>query len=65
MKYFTTMKKFCLWLLCIIISSGVYAQNADSVKVTPKPQPLTQIQRDSILMSIESNVESLAKEAAD
>lgn len=61
----TTMKKICLLLLCIVISNGVYAQNIDSVKVTPKPHPLTQNQRDSLLMSIESNVEYLAKEAAD
>ena len=33
--------------------------------MTPKPHPLTQIQRDSLLISIESNVEYLAKEAAD
>lgn len=59
------MKRFILLVVVLCSVVGTYAQNADSVKVTPKPQPLTQIQHDSILMSIESNVESLAKEAAD
>lgn len=59
------MKRFILLVVVLCSVVGTYAQNADSVKVAPKPQPLTQIQRDSILMSIESNVESLAKEAAD
>lgn len=59
------MKRFILLVVVLCSVVGTYAQNADSVKVTPKPQPLTQIQRDSLLMSIESNVEYLAKEAAD
>lgn len=59
------MKRFILLVVVLCSVVGTYAQNADSVKVTPKPQPLTQIQRDSLLMSIESNVKYLAKEAAD
>ena len=38
----------------------VFAQSMDTIKVTPKPQPLTQVQRDSLLMSISKSADIVA-----
>ena len=47
-------------LLCVLLVLGwmslVYAQTPDSVAVKPKQKPLTQIQRDSLLMSIQKDI---------
>lgn len=57
------MKKICLIFISIIAVLNVNGQTPDSVKVATKP--LTDIQRDSLLTSIEQNVRIIADETTD
>lgn len=56
------MIKFCCIIVCLICSLNVYGQNADSINVA---KPLTDLQRDSILINIKENIELLTKHTID
>ena len=56
------MKKISLLIILIFSAVCGFAQTSDSIKVEAKPQPkpLTQIQRDSLLIDIEDHLEYIA-----
>ncbi len=58
------MNKIYLIFLFLTMTLGVYGQNSDSLRVVTK-QPLTDIQRDSLLTNIQQNVRIIADNAAD
>lgn len=55
------MKKLSFIVFFLIGSLYIYGQSSDSLKVAVKP--LTEIQRDSLLISIEKNFSDIAHDA--
>ena len=54
------MKRVVVFILCIFVGCEIFAQNADTIKVSPKPQLLSQEQRDSLLMRISKSADTVA-----
>ena len=50
------MKRVVVFILCIFVGCEIFAQNADTIKVSPKPQLLSQEQRDSLLTNIHDDL---------
>lgn len=54
------MRKIFVILICMLCSGISIAQSVDTIKVEPKPLPLTQMQRDSLLKSISKSADVVA-----
>ncbi|MDE5636894.1 MAG: hypothetical protein K2I43_02575, partial [Alistipes sp.] len=57
------MKKIILSIIFVLAILNIYGQNADSTRI--QIEPLTNLQRDSLLTSIQQNVYIIAEDATN